>query len=107
VVRALCAPAMLLSPSAVETLDRNSPSGLLASVFEGASFSTWARYVLASVESPDLMADIRLVSALSKELWLLLDELLEAADDEDADSSVKSELAFCKLEISMSCSPFP
>jgi len=53
------------------------------------------------------MADIRLVSALSKELWLLLDELLEAADDEDADSSVKSELAFCKLEISMSCSPFP
>ena len=67
-VNALCAPAMLLSERAVETLERNSPSGLFESVFVGASFSTSVRYFLASVESPDLMADIRLVSALSKVL---------------------------------------
>jgi hypothetical protein len=40
VVSALCAPAMLLSDRAVETLERNSPIGLLESAFDGESFST-------------------------------------------------------------------
>ena len=105
-VSALCAPAMLLSESAVETLERNSPSGLFESAFEGASFSTSARYVLASVESPDLMADIRLVSALSNEFALLPEEL-EVDDVEDEASSVKRLDVLCKLEISMNCDPFP
>jgi hypothetical protein len=104
VVNALCAPAMLLSDSAVETLERNSPSGLLESAFEGASFSTSARYFLASVESPDLMADIRLVSAPSNEFPLLAEEL-EVDEVEDAASSEKREL-LCKLEISMIIDPF-
>ena len=105
-VSALCAPEMLSSPSAVETLERNLPSGLFASAFEGASFSASARYFFASVESPDLMADIRLVSALSNELALLLEEL-EVDDVEDEASSVKRLEVLCKLEISMKCDPFP
>lgn len=100
-VSALCAPAMLLSESAVETLDRNSPSGLselvFESVFEEDSFSTSVRYFLASVVSPDLMADIRLVSALSKLSWLLAEEL-EVDEVDDVASSEKREL-LCKLEI--------
>ena len=104
-VSALWAPAMLLSPSAVETLERNSPSGLLESAFAGDSFSTWARYVFASLVSPDLIAEIRLVSALSKAFVLLLEEL-ETEDVEDAESSEKRELLLCKLEISMNRNPF-
>ena len=97
---------MLLSESAVETLERNSLSGLLESAFEGASFSTSARYLLASMESPDLMADIRLVSALSKEFPLLPEEL-DVDDVEDAASSVKRLEVLCRLEISMNSDPFP
>ena len=104
VVSALCAPAMLLSESAVETLDRNSPSGLLASAFEGCICSTCARYFSAELVSPDLIADIRLVSALSN-AFPLLDELDEAAVVDDVDSSENSELD-CTLEISMNCIPF-
>jgi len=96
---------MLLSESAVETLERNSPSGLLESMFEGDSFSTWARSFFAAAVSPDLMSDIRLVSALSKEFPLLLLELV-VDDVEDVASSVKSELVLCKLEICMNCPPF-
>jgi hypothetical protein len=48
------------------------------------------------------MADIRLVSALSRELPLLV----EALDVEDAESSVKRELVLCKLEICMIRSPY-
>jgi hypothetical protein len=59
---------MLLSESAVETLERNSPSGLSEAIFEGASFSTWARSFFAAVELPDLISDIRLENALSNEL---------------------------------------
>lgn len=104
-VSALCAPAMLLSESAVETLEINSPIGLFWSALAGASFSTWARYFLASAVSPDLMADIRLVSALSKVFPLLLVEL--AVDDvEDVASSERRELVLCKLEISMNGNPF-
>lgn len=103
-VSALCAPAMLLSESAVETLDRNSLIGLLESVFEGDSFSTSARYFFALVESPDLIEDIRPESALSKELplLLLLEEVLEV---EDELSSENRELV-CKLEICMNVDPF-
>jgi len=97
VVSALCAPAMLSLESAVETLARNSPSGLLESAFEGASFSTSARYFLASVVSPDLMEDIRLESAPSKEFWLLLEEL----ETDDVASSEKRELVLCNAEIDM------
>jgi hypothetical protein len=95
---------MLLSESAVVTLERNSPSGLLESMFEGDSFSTWARSFFAAAVSPDLMSDIRLVSALSKEFPLLLLELV-VDDVEDVASSVKSELVLCKLEICMNCPP--
>jgi len=56
---------MLSLDNAVETLERNSPRGLFESAFDGVSFSTSARYFFASVASPDLMADIRLESALS------------------------------------------
>jgi hypothetical protein len=106
VVSALCAPEMLSSESAVETLERNSPSGLFESVLEGSSFSTSARYFLALDVSPDLMADIRLESALSNEFALLLEEL-EVDDVEDEASSVKRLEVLCELEISMTCNPFP
>jgi hypothetical protein len=102
VVSALCAPAMLSLESAVETLERNSPSGLLESAFEGASFSTSARYFLASVVSPDLMEDIRLVSALSKGFWLLLEEL----ETDDVESSDNRELVLCNAEIDINEFPF-
>jgi hypothetical protein len=48
------------------------------------------------------MSDIRLVRALSKELWLLL----EVDEVDDVASSEKRELVLCKLEISMRCNPF-
>jgi hypothetical protein len=82
---------MLLSESAVETLERNSPSGLLAFASDGANFSTCAKYFSALALSPDLMEDIRPESALLKALCLPLEEL-DADDVEDAASSVKSEL---------------
>lgn len=103
VVSALCAPAMLSLESAVETLERNSPNGLLESAFEGASFSTSARYFLASAVSPDLMEDIKLVSALSKEFWLLLEEL----ETDDAESSDNSELVLCIAEIDINVISLP
>jgi len=96
---------MLSLPSAVETLERNSPSGLLESVLEEESFSTSARYFFASVLSPDLIDDIRLVSALSKLLWLRLLEELEADDVEDDESSANRVLLLCKLEINMDVDP--
>jgi hypothetical protein len=99
VVNALCAPEILSLDSAVETLERNWPSGELESAFEGLSFSTTAKYDLASVVSPDLMEDIKPESALSKELLLL--EELETDDVEDAASSVRRELLLCKLEINI------
>jgi hypothetical protein len=95
---------MLLSERAVETLVRNSPNGLFESIFPPDSFSTWARYVLASAVSPDLMADIRLVNALSKEFPLPVE--LEADDVEDVESSEIRELVLCKLEMSMNGTPF-
>lgn len=91
VVSALCAPEMLLSPSAVDTLERNSPSGLFEATLEGSSFSTWARYFFASAVSPDLIADIRLLNALSNELLLLVEELDDVLK---AESSEISELVF-------------
>lgn len=97
---------MLSSESAVETLERNSPSGLFESVFEGSSFSASARYFLAFEVSPDLMADIRLESALSNEFVLLLEEL-EVDDVEEEASAVKRLEVLCELEISMTCNPFP
>lgn len=53
VVSADCAAEMSLPPSAVETLDRNCPSGLFASALEGVSCCTWLRYFSALVVSPD------------------------------------------------------
>jgi hypothetical protein len=85
---------MLLSESAVDTLDRNSLIGLFVlvvdEVLELVSLSTSARYFLASLVSPDLMEENRPVSALFSEFLLLLEEL-EA--DEAAESSVKREEA--------------
>jgi len=43
VLSALCAPLMSLSLSAVETLEMNSPSGLLESASEDVSSSTVAK----------------------------------------------------------------
>jgi hypothetical protein len=43
VVNALCAAVMLLSDNAVDTLDRNLPSGLLESALDGAYSSTSER----------------------------------------------------------------
>jgi len=112
VVSALCAPAILSSPSAVDTLERNSPSGLfesmlesvLESVFDEDSFSTWARSVLAFVVSPDLMSDIRLDKAVSKEFLLL--EVLEVDEVEAAASSERRlVLLFDRLEICMDHNP--
>ena len=103
VVNALCAPEMLSLESAVETLERNSPSGLLESAFDELSFSTSARYFLASVVSPDLMEDIRPESALSKELLLLLEEL----EADDVDSSDNRELVLCNAEIDMNVISLP
>jgi len=93
---------MLLSESAVVTLDRNSPSGLLEAIFEGASFSTWARSFFAAAELPDLRSDIRLENALSKVLLLLLVEL----EVEAVESSERRLEVFCRLEISMKVNPF-
>jgi hypothetical protein len=94
---------MLLSPRAVETLERNSPSGLFEATFEGSSFSTCVRYFFASAVSPDLIADIRFVNAASNEL-LLLEELFD--DELKAESSEISELVLCILEIDINRSPF-
>jgi hypothetical protein len=105
VVNALCAPLMLLSESAVETLERNSPNGLLESAFDGVSFSASARYFFASVVSPDLMADSRLESALLKLFCVLLVELV-ADEAEDAASSVKRVVLLCKAEMDMKDDPF-
>ena len=92
-VSALCAPAMLLSESAVDTLARNSLIGLFEllvdEVIELVSFSTSAKYFLASLVSPDLIEENRPVSALLSELWLV-DEL-DVDDVEDAESSANSE----------------
>jgi hypothetical protein len=44
VVSAVCAPEMLLLESALETLEINSPSGLLELTPDGMNFSTWVRY---------------------------------------------------------------
>ena len=105
---------MLLSESAVDTLARNSLIGLFESVVdelfelltEEVSFSTSARYFLASLVSPDLIEENRPVSALSSELWLFLEEL-DVDDVEDAASSVKSEALLCIAEIDIACNPFP
>jgi len=43
VVSALCASVTLLSDSAVVTLERNCPNGLLESALEGVSLSNCAR----------------------------------------------------------------
>jgi len=106
VVRAPCAPAMLFSESAVETLAKNSLIGLLESVVdeevEEFSFSTSAKYFLASVVSPDLIEENRPESALFSELWLLLD----VDDNDDAESAVNKEDVLCKAEIDMNCNPF-
>jgi hypothetical protein len=93
---------MLLSESAVETLERNSPSGLLEAIFVGASFSTSARSFFAAAESPDLRSDIRLENALSKVFLLLLEEL----EVDDVASSVRRLEVLCRLEISMKVNPF-
>ena len=95
---------MLLSESAVETLVRNSPIGLFESIFPAESFSTCPRYFLASAVSPDLIADNRLVNALSKEFALPVE--LEADDVEEVESSESRELVLCKLEIDMNSNPF-
>jgi hypothetical protein len=105
VLSALCAPEMSSLDSALETLERNSPSGLLESAFDGVSFSTSARYVFASVVSPDLMEDIRLESALSKESALLVVEL-EVEEAEAAAISEKRVLVLSELEINMEVNPF-
>ena len=88
-VSAVCAELMSPEESALLTLVRNSPRGLLESAFDGVSFSTCARYVLAAVVSPDLMAVLRLVNAESNEFWLL-DELV--AEVEDVVSSARRAL---------------
>jgi len=93
----------------VDTLDRNSLIGLLELLVDEAfevfveevSFSTSARYFLASLVSPDLIEENSPVSAASSELWLFLEEL----DVEDAASSVKSEELLCRAEIDMECDP--
>jgi hypothetical protein len=103
---------MLLSESAVDTLDRNSLIGLFEFVadevfeplVEEVSFSTTAKYFLASLVSPDLIEENRLVSALSSELLLLFEEF-DVDDAEDAESSVKSEELLCIAEIDMACNP--
>jgi hypothetical protein len=100
---------MLLSESAVDTLERNSLIGLselvLDEVFELVSFSTWARYFLASLVSPDLIEENKPLRALSSELWLLLEEL-DVDDAEEAVSCAISEELLCIAEIDMDCSPF-
>lgn len=87
VVSALWAAVMSLSESAVETLERNSPNGLLESALAGVSSSTSARYFSAEVVSPDLIAEMRLERALSKGFWLLEEEVPEAELVDDVASS--------------------
>lgn len=87
---AFCAPEMLLFERSVDTFDKNFPSGLLGSAFEGASCCTWLKYFSASVVSPDLIADIRLDSAAPNVFCEL--EVLEAWVVEDEDRAVKSVL---------------
>lgn len=98
VVNAVCAAEISLLESAVETLDRNWPTGLLESAPAGANFSAWARYVFAAVVFPELMAAISSANVLSNEFPLLL-EVLEAEEAEDAASSARRELPLCTLEI--------
>ena len=101
VVSALCAELMSLSESAVLTLERNFPSGLPESAFEGESDCTWARYFSALLVSPDLMADSRLLSAVSK-LLLLLEELLV---EDELESEVSREILLCRVEMFIECRP--
>jgi hypothetical protein len=92
---------------ALETLDRNSPSGLLESALDGVIFSTSDRYFSASVLLPDWMAEIKLFSALSNAFPVLDVELeVELEDAAEEVSSESIELAFCKLEINIECVPF-
>jgi hypothetical protein len=109
VVSALCAPAMLLSDSAVDTLDRNSLIGsfelVLDELFEPVSCSTWARYFLASLVSPDLIEENKSLRALLSELWLLLEEL-DVDDADEAESSAMSEELLCIAESDMDRNPF-
>ena len=73
-----------MSESAVETLDKNSPSGLLESALAGVIFSTSDKYFSAELLSPDLIADIRSLSKVSK-LLPLLDELPDVDKDAEVD----------------------
>jgi hypothetical protein len=104
VVSAVCAPEILLLESEEETLERNSPSGLLELTLEGRDSSTWLRYCCASVVFPELMAEMRLESAVSNELWLL--EELDVEEVEDALRLEIRELALCKLVMDMNGYPF-
>lgn len=102
-VSAVCAAEMFPLESADDTLARNLPIGLLESAFAGLSCFISARYFCASLVSPDLMEDIRPLSAVAKAFWLLPE--VEEADDveevEEAARSENNELVFCKLEICM------
>ena len=58
---------------------------------------------MASVVSPDLIEDMRPVSAVSKAFLLFaVPEELDVEEVEDAARSENSELVFCKLDMSMS-----
>lgn len=107
-VSALCAPAMLLSESAVDTLAKNSLIGsfelVVDELFELVSLSTSARYFLAEVVSPDLIEENKPVRALSSGLWLRLEEL-DVDDSDEAESSARSEELLVIAEIDMDCNP--
>ncbi len=92
----------------MDPLDRNSLIGLLELVvdeaFELVSFSTWAKYFLASLVLPDLIEENRPVSAVSSGFLLLVEEL-EVDEVEDAESSEKRVELLCIAEIDMAWNP--
>lgn len=94
---------MSLLLSALETLDTNWLRGLFESMLDGINFFTSARYFSASVVSPDLMDEIRPLSAVpneSPELELEV-ELVAEVELVIWESRV---LALCTLEINMGAS---
>jgi hypothetical protein len=102
VLSAVCAAEMSSSFKALETLEMNSPNGLLESALEGVSFFTSDRYFSASAVSPDLMAEIRLLRALPNASSVLdVEEELEVEEVAEEVSSESIVLTSCTLDINM------
>jgi hypothetical protein len=86
VCRAVCAEEISPEESALSTLVRKVPMGSVPLVARGLDCSTCARYCLAELRSPDLMADSN-----SEKLLLKVSVLLEVVELVDVELDEVSE----------------